>query len=49
MDISPMCDRYNATIEKSQVVLLNYFIPFRKAIVIINYLPKVGFIDYIVL
>ena len=48
LDISPMCDRYNATIEKSQVVLLNYFIQFRKAIMIINYFPKVGFIDYIV-
>ena len=24
LDISPMCDRYNATIEKSQVGFINY-------------------------
>lgn len=44
LDISPMCDRYNATIEKSQVpnrVIL-------KAVWLKLNLFQVGFIDYIV-
>ena len=41
LDISPMCDRYNATIEKSQVFF---------SLVFLNNMVtgQVGFIDYIV-
>ena len=41
LDISPMCDRYNATIEKSQVWKCD-------PIMTSEQLFKVGFIDYIV-
>ena len=44
MDISPMCDRENATIEKSQVFLANYFSCNCQNSSIL----QVGFIDYIV-
>ena len=42
LDISPMCDRYNATIEKSQVCFFS--------LVFLNNIVtgQVGFIDYIV-
>ena len=42
LDISPMCDRYNATIEKSQVCFFS--------LVFLNNMVtgQVGFIDYIV-
>ena len=42
LDISPMCDRYNATIEKSQVWFFS--------LVFLNNMVtgQVGFIDYIV-
>ena len=44
MDISPMCDRYNATIEKSQVIIKH---SMHSAGLEISSL-QVGFIDYIV-
>ena len=43
MDISPMCDRYNATIEKSQVIINHSMLSAG----LISSL-QVGFIDYIV-
>ena len=45
MDISPMCDRYNATIEKSQVIIKHSM--QHSAGLDISSL-QVGFIDYIV-
>ena len=45
LDISPMCDRFNATIEKSQVMLSLTLLG--KYVDWLNYF-QVGFIDYIV-
>ena len=55
MEISPMCDRYNATIEKSQVII-SFKRPWRTDSIYLpvfnenafKFLSKVGFIDYIV-
>ena len=47
MDISPMCDRENATIEKSQVIVLQHLhLQFEKVFILSDL--QVGFIDYIV-
>ena len=45
MDISPMCDRYNATVEKSQVSRIYRIHSSRLEL---YQLCQVGFIDYIV-
>ena len=42
MEVSPMCDRYNATIEKSQVnsIMYLYYIPIY--IILLSYFTKGG-------
>lgn len=53
LDISPMCDRHSATIEKSQVIITERRRNFDAPAIIIFYhviilFAQVGFIDYIV-
>ena len=35
LDISPMCDRYNATIEKSQVQIFSGFRSWKKKLIVV--------------
>ena len=45
LEISPMCDRFNATIEKSQVIIvfLNIWVSYRFYLIIESFLSRTRF------